>query len=473
MESKLFINGRWQAGREYAPLFSPYSGSKIADVPVASLSEADEAIRSADMARPRMRSLPAHRRAHILENVALLLQEQKEAAAKWIALEAAKPLKAAEAEVDRTVQTYKLSAEEAKRMHGETLTMDAVPGGEGRMAYTIREPVGVVAAITPFNFPMNLVAHKLGPALAAGNTAVLKPAQQTPMSALFIAELFQKAGLPDGALNVVTGSGSVVGEKLVTDDRIQIVTFTGSPEVGKHIRKNAGLKKVILELGSNAALIIDDGADIPSIVQRCVTAAFSYQGQICISLQRIYVHETLYDTFLNEFAKATRQLIVGDPLDRTTDVSSLISDRETNRILDWIAQAQKAGAQVREGGVLQDGILKPTILSEVDRDLSVSCQEVFGPVVVVNPFSRMDEAIDEVNHSRYGLQAGVYTPRIQTAMDCVERLQVGGVIINDVPPFRRDHMPYGGVKDSGTGKEGVKYAMEAMSALKLAVYSRL
>ena len=296
-----------------------------------------------------MAKMPAHERAAILERLVALLEKRLDEAAEIIALEAAKPITTAIDEVKRTIQTYKFAAEEAKRIHGETLPLDAAPGGEKRVAYTVREPIGVIGAITPFNFPMNLVAHKVGPAIAAGNTIVLKPASQTPLSSFFIAELLQEAGLPNGALNVITGSGRVVGDKIVTDDRIAAITFTGSPAVGISIRNKAGLKRVTLELGSNAAVIIDEGVDIDSIINRCVKGAFSFQGQVCISLQRIYIHESLYETFVQKFIEATEQLKIGDPLDPRTDVSALISKEDVERTLDWIHEATQHGAEVATG----------------------------------------------------------------------------------------------------------------------------
>lgn len=310
MKKKLFINGEWVESKNYSVLLSPYTQEAIAEIPLATEDETKQAIEAAYYAKGVMAKMPAHQRATILERVARLLEEKAEDAAEIIALEASKPIIYARTEVARTVQTYKFASEEAKRIHGETIPLDAAPGGEKRIAYTTREPLGVIGAITPFNFPMNLVAHKLGPAVAAGNSIVLKPATQTPLSALFIAELFQQAGLPPGALNVVTGGGRVVGETIVTDHRVNMVTFTGSPEVGIGIRNKAGLKKVTLELGSNAAVIIDKGVNIDKIVSRCVEGAFSNQGQVCISLQRIYAHEEVYEEFVSKFVGADRKSVV-------------------------------------------------------------------------------------------------------------------------------------------------------------------
>jgi acyl-CoA reductase-like NAD-dependent aldehyde dehydrogenase len=471
-KKKLYINGEWVEATSYTTLTSPYSGEVLAEIPIATESEVEQAIAAAYEARNMMAKMPAHKRAAILEKVAELLQERAEEAAQMIALEAAKPITTAKAEVGRTIQTYKFAAEEAKRIHGETIPLDAAPGGENRVAFTVREPIGVIGAITPFNFPMNLVAHKLGPAIAAGNTIVLKPASQTPLSAYFIAELFEQAGLPKGALNVVTGSGKTVGDKLVTDERISMITFTGSPAVGIGIRNKAGLKKVTLELGSNSAVIVDEDVDVDSIIQRCVVGSFSFQGQVCISLQRIYVHEKRYEEFVKKFIAATKQLKVGDPLDPKTDVSALITPNDVERTLQWIEEAKQGGATVATGGERRGNILLPTVILHARPDMKVSCQEVFAPIVLINKVTSMDEAIELVNDSRYGLQAGVYTNNIHVAWEAIEKLQVGGVLINDIPTFRVDHMPYGGVKESGTGREGLRYAIEEMTELKLVIFNR-
>jgi len=468
----LFIGGEWREAGRCEELRSPYTGEVVAKVPSADEQETREAIGAACEATGAMAAMPAHERAAILERVAALLDARSEEAARLIALEAAKPIKAARAEIARTVQTYKFAAEEAKRIGGETIPLDAAPGGEGRLAYTVREPLGVIGAITPFNFPFNLVAHKIGPAIAAGNTVVLKPAEQTPLSALYIAGLFAEAGLPPGALNVVPGHGEAAGAAIVEDERVAMITFTGSPEVGKVIRARAGLKRVTLELGSNSALIVDKDADLDAIVPRCVTGAFSNQGQVCISLQRIYVHEEIYESFVRKFAEAAKRLKQGDPLDPETDLSAMISGRETERALSWIREATDGGAQVAAGGSVSNGVLEPTVITEAGREMKVSCREAFAPIVVIGSVKSVDEAIDEVNDSKYGLQAGIYTSDLFTALRAAERLKVGGVMINDIPTFRVDHMPYGGVKESGTGREGVKYAVEEMMETKLVVINK-
>ncbi|WP_223881917.1 aldehyde dehydrogenase family protein [Niallia endozanthoxylica] len=471
-KKKLFIHGEWIEGKEYSELRSPYNEEVIAEIPMATAEDVEQAIAAAEKAKKVMAKMPAFERANILETLARKLEERLDEAATIIALEAAKPITTAKGEVVRTIETYKFAAEEAKRIHGETISLDAAQGGVNRIGYTVREPIGVIGAITPFNFPMNLVAHKVGPAIAAGNTIVLKPATQTPLSAFFIAELLEEAGLPKGALNVVTGAGRVVGDKLVTDPRVSMITFTGSPSVGIGIRNKAGLKRVTLELGSNAAVIIDKNVNIDKIISRCVTGAFSNQGQVCISLQRIYAHEDVYDAFVEKFVEATKQLTLGDPMKPETDVSALISPSDVERTLSWIQEAKQSGAAIATGGVREGNIVHPTVILQADPQLKVSCQEVFAPIVLINKVQSVDEAIVFVNDSNYGLQAGIYTNDVHTALNAAEELHVGGVLINDIPTFRVDNMPYGGVKESGTGREGLKYAVEEMTEMKLVVWNR-
>ncbi|MBU8771209.1 aldehyde dehydrogenase family protein [Cytobacillus oceanisediminis] len=467
MKQHLWIGGKFKETENYKALKSPYSGEGIAEVAMASPSDVKSAIDAADHARKIMAEMPAHKRAEILENAVAIMKEEKEECAMIIAREASKPLKAARGEVDRTIMTYTFAAQEARKLYGETIPMDAAPGGEGRVAYTVKEPLGIIGAITPFNFPMNLVAHKVGPAIAAGNTVVLKPASQTPMSAYKIADIFQRAGLPDGALNVITGSGGTVGDVLVADDRISMITFTGSPAVGKQIRENAGLKRVTLELGSNSAVVVDENADVEKIVPRIAAGAFAFQGQVCISVQRIYVHESLYQTFAERFVEEAKKLKVGDPLNEETDISAMISKSDTDRAQSWIESAVKSGAELALGGKAADNTLYPTVLLNVDKSEKISCEEAFAPVVHINSFSSFEEALAHVNDSDYGLQAGVFTNDVNKAFKAARELHVGGVMVNDFPTFRVDHMPYGGVKMSGMGREGIKYAVEEMTEMKL------
>lgn len=470
MKQSLWINGEYAETEKYRPLFNPYNGEKIAEVADSSNDDVLRAIDAAENAAKTMAGMEAYRRAEILQKVADFIKEDREECARIISLESAKPLKAARAEVDRTIMTYTFAAQEARRIQGETIPLDAAPGGEGRVAYTVKEPLGVIAAITPFNFPMNLVAHKVGPALAAGNTVVLKPASQTPLSAYKIASYFHQAGLPEGALNVVTGSGKSVGDVLITDERVKKVTFTGSPAVGKYIRENAGLKRVTLELGSNSALIVDAGTKLENVMPRIVSGAFSNQGQVCISIQRIYVHESIAEEFISLFIKEASKLKVGNPLDEETDLSAMISSNDVTRAKSWIQTAVDNGAELVLGGESHEQVLHPTVVLNAQSTDKISCEEIFAPVVHINTFSDFNEAIAKVNESQFGLQAGVYTNDLNKAFKASKELHVGGVMINDIPTFRVDHMPYGGVKMSGTGREGIKYAIEEMTELKLVTF---
>ncbi|MFB5688626.1 aldehyde dehydrogenase family protein [Bacillus cereus] len=469
MKKHLYINGNWKSVNTYKPLYAPYSEETLAEIAQGTEEDVKEAVTAAKNAMIKMNTLSAYDRATILEKVAQKMDERREEFAEIIAKEAAKPIRAARGEVDRTVQTYKFAAEEAKRIYGETLPLDAAPGADGRIAYTIRKPIGVIGAITPFNFPLNLVAHKVGPAIAAGNTVVLKPADQTPLSSYALVELFEEAGLPNGALNIISGPGPTVGEAIVKNDYVASITFTGSPKVGMGIKQKAGLKRVTLELGSNAAVIIDEDVELTDeIIERVKWGAFVNNGQVCISVQRVFVHETKIHEFLSKLKKAMESVVVGDPLLEETDVSALISKKDVERIDMWVQEAIKEGATVLCGGKKQDArIFEPTVLTNVPNHVSVQCQEVFGPLMTVNTFKEFDEAIEQVNNSRYGLQAGVFTNNLFKAMRAIDELEVGGVMINDIPTFRVDHMPYGGVKESGTGREGIKYAIEEMTEMKL------
>ncbi|MEH6939630.1 aldehyde dehydrogenase family protein [Bacillus sp. JJ664] len=469
MKKKLYINGKWIDGIDHVDLIAPHSDVKLAEIPLASLDQLEEAITAAKNARDEMGKLSAFERSVILEQLVEQFKANRSSLAEILALEAAKPLKAALGEIDRTIATYKIAAEEAKRIYGETLPLDAVAGGEGRITYTVREPIGVIGAITPFNFPFNLVAHKVGPAIAAGNTIILKPASQTPLSAYALAEMLDQTDLPKGAFNLVTGKGSEIGDALVKHADVKAITFTGSPEVGISLKNKAGLKKVTLELGSNAALIIDEGVNLSDeLINRCVWGAFIYNGQVCISLQRIYVHESLTEEFLSKMKVAVEKLIVGSPLDLKTDISALISKKDVLRIDQWVKNSLENGARLITGGnVINERIYSPTVLANVSNTCEVSCNEVFGPVVIVNSFKDFDEAINEVNNSRYGLQAGIFTENLKRALYATKKLHVGGVLVNDVPTFRVDLMPYGGVKESGYGREGIKYAIQEMTEMKL------
>lgn len=465
-ETKLWINGDWREATGMYELSSPYDGRQIAKVAKGSAEDVKVAIVGAEQAFRLFKKWTAYDRAEMLYKVVAIMRERKEELARILSEEAGKPLKTARVEIDRTIATYQFSGEEAKQYRGETIPMDAAPGVTDRIGWTKKEAIGVIAAITPFNFPFNLVAHKLGPAFAVGNTVVLKPATQTPLSALAMAEIFKEAGLPDGALQIVTGSGSELSDSLITHPAVKKVTFTGGVPVGLKIKEKVGLRKITLELGSNSALIIEPSTPIDKIVKRCAEGAFSFSGQVCISLQRIYVNKEIYDDFAQAFVEETKKLKVGDPLDESTDVGSMIHSDEVGRIVGWIEEAKAQGAIVATGGVYTERSLEPTILTDVKAHMQVVCEEVFAPVVSLIPYDTLDEAIGLVNESQFGLNAAIYTNVLTDAMKAAEEIDAGAIIINDIPTFRVDHMPYGGVKMSGYGREGVKFAVEEMTELK-------
>ncbi|KQL51239.1 aldehyde dehydrogenase [Heyndrickxia shackletonii] len=463
---QLWIGGKWREAKTYEPLYNPHTEEEIAQIGQAEPEDAVEAVVEAHAAFQKFRHYPAHARAKILARVATIMEERGEECAMIMATEAAKSIRNAREEVSRTVQTYRFAAEAAKSNYGTQIPMDAAEGGEKRFGFTVRSPIGVVTAITPFNFPFNLVAHKVGPAIAAGNSIVLKPAEQTPLSSLFLAEVFKEAGLPDGVLNIIPGKGDVLSEVLTTHPHVKKVTFTGSVEVGHIIQQQAGFRKLTLELGSNSPFIIDEGVDIDKVIDRSVQGAFSYNGQICISIQRIYVHKSLYEQFLARFVTRTNQLVIGSPFDEKTNITAVINKKSLERIKSWIDEAVQEGAKIECGGKVEGNVLTPTVLTNVNRESKVFRFEIFGPVVCIFPFDTLDNAIKDANDSRYGLNSGIITPSLERAFYASERLETGGVIVNDIPTFRIDNMPYGGWKDSGVGREGVKYAMDEMMEQK-------
>jgi acyl-CoA reductase-like NAD-dependent aldehyde dehydrogenase len=448
---------------------SPYDGHEIDRVPACSPDDVERAVAHA-VAVHRAGPLPAWKRAEILDRAAQLLSERTEQFAHTIAEEAAKPIKTARVEAKRAVSTFTFAAAEARRLAGEIVPLDASDVGEGRLGFTLRVPVGVVGAISPFNFPLNLVAHKLAPAIAAGCPVVLKPASQTPLSAIALAELLlDECGLPAGHLNVVTGGGGSVGNAIVDDPDIALITFTGSPEVGWGIKARAPRKKVGLELGNNAPVIIQPDGDVLGAAAKISVAGFSHAGQSCISTQRIYLHEDIADAFLAELLPRVEALVVGDPLDEETDVSALISGGERERVEAWIEEAVEEGARVLTGGVERNGVLAPTVLSHVQPEMKVCSQEVFGPVVAVQTYTDVDEAFRLANETRYGLQAAIYTRDLPLALRAARELDFGGVLVNEVPTWRADQMPYGGVRDSGNTREGPHYAVHEMTESRLVV----
>lgn len=464
----LFINGKWLSTDEKVEVLNKYTQTTYAMVSKAGEKEVDLAIKSAQSAY-KSNKISAYDRYKILKRVSELLQENKEDFAQSIVMEAGKPLKQARTEVDRATQTFEISAEEAKRISGHGVPVEAAPGSENRMAFTIRVPVGVVGAISPFNFPLNLVAHKIGPALAAGNAVVLKPASTTPTTALRLARLFEEAGLPAGLLNVVVGSGSVIGKQMQEDKRISLYTFTGSAEVGLKLKQNTGLNKLILELGNNSPVIVDKEADVEKAAVNVAQKSFAFAGQVCISVQRVYVHESIEKIFQEKLMSAMEDLRVGDPNDKDTDVGPMISVDEAKRAEAWVKEATDNGAEVLAGGKREGALYHPTVLTNVKKDMRVVCDEIFAPVLCTIPYNDLDTCIDDVNESPYGLQGGIFTKNLDTAFYAAKRVQVGGLMINDSSQYRVDLMPYGGVKDSGWGKEGPKYSIEEMTEERLIV----
>lgn len=466
-ETKLWIDGEWHEPTNTYDLSSPYNGKLIAKIAKGTPEDIKKAIEGADRTFHSFKKWTAYERAELLYRVVEIMRERKEELAQILVLEAGKPIKAARGEIDRTIATYQFAAEEAKQVRGETVPLDAAPGVTNRIGWTKRVPLGVVSAITPFNFPFNLVAHKLGPAFAVGNTVVLKPANQTPLSSIVMADIFKEAGLPEGALQIVTGSGSELSDALVTHPLVKKVTFTGSVPVGLEIKKKAGLRKITLELGSNSALIVEPDVPLEHMIKRAVEGAFSYSGQVCISLQRLYVNEAIIDEFTEKFIAETKKLKVGDPSEETTDLSAMIHPKEVIRIREWIEDAKNAGANVATGGNFSEYHLEPTVMTNVKPDMNIVCKEVFAPIVSIVPYKTLDEAIGYVNDSEFGLNAGVFTMNIENALKAADEIEAGTVNINDIPTFRADNMPYGGVKMSGYGREGVKYAVQEMTDLKL------
>lgn len=446
----------------------PYDQQDVGLVCRASTSDLAQAIDAAHAAFAQTRALPAHRRAHILRTVAQSIADHSEDFAQIIALEAGKPIKQARGEVQRAITTFQTAADECSQSHDEVLRLDRAVGGEGRHAITRRFPIGPIAAISPFNFPLNLVAHKVAPALAAGCPVVLKPASQTPSAAIMLGELIVAAGWPAAAISVLPMQ-SRDADQLIEDDRLAMLSFTGSPAVGWQLRTRAGRKRVTLELGGNAGVIVHNDANVADAAQRCVAGGFNYAGQSCISVQRILVHQDIYAAFVAELVRGVEKLTVAHPLDEAADLSSLINPSEGERLAEWFAEARAAGAEFLCGGSVEGGVVRPTVIANAAPHLQVNCREVFAPVVTVSPYQDFTAAIAAVNDSDFGLQAAVFTNDINRIYQAYDHLEVGGVIINDMPTWRLDPMPYGGVKNSGMGREGLRYAIEEMTELKLMV----
>jgi len=451
---------------------SPYDDSVIGEVPSQTAADVDRAVAIAKAALAS-NPLPLWKRAEILDRAAARLTERREEFAQIIAKEAAKPIKTARVEAERAAGTFLFAAAEARKLSGETIPLDAIAAGEGKIGFTLRIPIGVVGAIAPFNFPLNLVVHKVGPAIAAGCPVVLKPASQTPFSSLALAKmLVEECGLPAEYLQVVTGGGSTVGNAIVDHPDIALITFTGSPAVGWGIRARAPRKRVGLELGNNAPCIIEADGDWKAAAAKIKVAGFSHAGQSCISTQRVLVHRSIADQFTAALVEHVNTLVVGDPLDDATDVSALISKSERDRVSSWVEEARAAGATVATGGSLtDDGVLRPTVIANASPALKVCAQEVFGPVVAVTAYDTLDEAIALANDTRFGLQAAIFTSDISKALKAVQSLDFGGVLVNEVPTWRADQQPYGGLRDSGNTREGPAYSVKEMTEIRMVVLS--
>ncbi len=463
-----FVDGQWHEDGDLVEIRAPYDNNLIARVAQGRREHAGAAIAAAVKAFGTTRRLPAFERQRVLRRISAQIAERKEEFSRTLAQEAGKPIKAARAEVDRAVFTFNVAAEESTRIYGEYLPLDWMEFTAGRWGIVRRFPLGPIAGITPFNFPLNLVSHKVAPAIAAGCPMVLKPAPQTPLCSLLLAECVQQAGWPDGGLNVLPLSNEDAG-LLVADERIKLLSFTGSVSVGWDIKRRAGKKKVVLELGGNAGVIVHSDADLAYAADRCIIGGFGYAGQTCISVQRILVEHSVYGRFTDLFVEGVKKLKTGDPLDESTDVGPLIRETDAIRCINWIEEAVHAGARLLSGGHRDHQVVEPTVLTGTKPDMKVNCQEIFGPVVTVEPYRDFDEALRQINNSVYGLQAGIFTRDAKLLFQAYEELEIGGLMAGDVPSFRIDQMPYGGVKDSGLGREGLRYAIEEMTEPKLLV----
>ncbi len=465
----MIIGGQRVDKEEKIDVIYPYTQEKIGEVPKGSPEDVQKAIEKAKIGLQKLKELSSYEKYKILLKVANLLEERKEEFARTIVYEVGKTIREARTEVERAINTITLSAEEAKRIEGEYVHIDASPNGKGKKGFYFREPAGIVAAITPFNFPLNLTAHKIAPSIAAGCPFVLKPSERTPLSPTMLCELFLEAGVPEEAVSIIPGFADV-GQAMTTHPDVRVVSFTGSLKVGEIIAKQAGLKKIVMELGSNSAVVVDEGANLELAAKKAVAGGFAVAGQVCISVQRILVHEKVADRFYELLKQEVSKLKFGDPMDEETDVGPIITVDEVNRIQSWIQEAVEKGAKVATGGEAEKTIFKPTVVVDVPEETKLFYEEAFAPVVTVKKFKDIDEALALVNKSNYGLQVGVFTNNIKNAWKFIKNAEVGGVIINDIPTFRADNMPYGGVKGSGIGREGPKFAIEDYTEIKVVVF---
>ncbi|MBI5971353.1 MAG: aldehyde dehydrogenase family protein [Deltaproteobacteria bacterium] len=463
---KILINGKWRETAKVLTVTNPFDGGVVDATFLAGGAELKEAVDAAQAAFKTVKAMPAYKKAEILQKVVDALKRREEEFAKTITLEAGKPIKDSRVEVRRAQNTFQIALEETKRMDGTVMPLDIFPGSEGRFGIIKRFPLGVVLGIAPFNFPLNLVAHKAAPAMASGNTALIKPASKTPLTALLLGEVITEAGWPDGGVNIVPCCATDA-ETLLEDPRIKKLTFTGSAAVGWRLKEKAGGRRVTLELGGNAGVIIHNDVNIEAAATRCAAGAFSCAGQICISVQRIYVERPIFERFKEAYLSNVKALKIGDPLGETTDVGPMIEESAAIKTETWVKEAVKEGATILAGGKRDGAFMSPTVLTGTKPSMKVCREEAFAPIVTLEPYDKFEDAVNEVNGSTYGLQAGVFTKDASRIFYAYENLEAGGVIINDIPTFRTDNMPYGGVKQSGFGREGVKYAMEEMTEVRL------
>ncbi|MEC9310042.1 MAG: aldehyde dehydrogenase family protein [Chloroflexota bacterium] len=467
---KMYIGCQWVDREDSITVLNPFDQSIIDTVPRGTAADVETAISSAAKGAEIMAKIPSYERYMILRRAADLMAERSEDLAQTITNEEGKVIAEGRGEVQRAIQTITLSSEEAKRLHGETVPLDGVPGNTGQFGFTIRVPVGIVAAISPFNFPLNLVCHKVGPAIAAGNAVVLKPAGDTPLSGLKLTEILLEAGLPAEAIQCITGSGAEIGDAITGDRRVRKITFTGSMEVGDQICRNAGIKKVTMELGANCPLIVMSDADIEKVASATVASGFANAGQVCISTQRVFADRNIYADFLDALKAPTDAFRAGNPMDETIKMGPMIRETDAIRVGSWISEAVDQGARIITGGDREGTLHAPTVVADVRPDMRMSREELFGPAVAVSSFDNIDDAIAMANDSRFGLSAGIFTQNVDWAMRFAREVQSGNVHINSSPQWRADIMPYGGLKDSGMGKEGPSYAIEEMTELKMVVF---
>ncbi len=467
---KMYLAGEWVDRAEKIDVVNPFNGQVFDTVPRGSVEDVQTAIASAERGAKVMAAMSGYQRYEVLTRAVALMRERVDDLGRTITMEEGKIIGEGLGEAERAIQTMTGSAEEAKRMFGEVVPLDGAPTWTGQLGFTLRVPCGVVAAISPFNFPLNLVAHKVGPALAAGNAVIIKPASDTPLSALKLTEILVEAGVPAEAVQCVTGSGGSIGDALVADERVRKVTFTGSKEVGEHICRTAGLKKVTMELGSNSPLIVMPDADMEKVVAGTVASGFSNAGQVCISAQRILTNERVYGDYLDALTEGVKGLSTGDPLDGTVKMGPMVRAQDAVRVNEWVTEAVAGGARTVVGGEYEGAMHAPTVVADVSPEMRISCDELFGPAVAVTPFSDIDQAIAMANDTNYGLSAAIFTQNIDWAMKFAREVDSGNLMINSGPQWRADLMPYGGVKDSGMGKEGPRYAVEEMTELKMVIY---